>query len=381
MNILSFVTPKRKDKIFMYDAQYIGFNILALVDFMKENNYTDKYKIIIYYHDSEKAISKYGRHHNVICTSNTLCALWNRLTSKYIFCEQIEYVFTSKPVRGQKIISLWHGLGLKNIGYLVADKEYSYPLNNTFSYMTSTSDFTKDILQKCFHYNDRQSIVVGNPRCDMLFKKKDCFTGFNINKNYDKVFLWLPTFRKSSSRNLFDSDCDFPLLDENNINEFNDILKNSNVLMIIKPHPFQNDLPLFMHKYSNILFIKTSDFYEVDFEFYEFVGQVDALISDYSSIFYEFLLLDRPIGFVIDDFDNYNNARGFNVPDPIEMMPGHKIKTIQDLHCFIVDVTNGKDDYRNERKKINQKVNKYTDSLNSKRLLDFIGIQIKENYK
>ncbi len=107
---------------------------------------------------------------------------------------------------------------------------------------------------------------------------------------------------------------------------------------------------------------------------YNFVGETDILITDYSSIYFDFLLTQKPIGFVIDDIDDYSDKRGFVVDNPLDYMPGEKIKDVEELKAFLDSILAGKDDWKEKRKEINDLVN-FDQSLEySKKILDFVGI-------
>ena len=84
-------------------------------------------------------------------------------------------------------------------------------------------------------------------------------------------------------------------------------------------------------------------------QLYEILPVFDALITDYSSVAIDYLLIDKPIGFTLDDFEEYRKSRGFVFNDPREYMPGEHIYVLDDLIKFISNVANGKDEYKDKR--------------------------------
>ena len=100
----------------------------------------------------------------------------------------------------------------------------------------------------------------------------------------------------------------------------------------------------------------------------------DILITDYSSIYFDFLLTQKPIGFVIDDMGEYGNHRGFVVDNPLDYMPGEKIQNVEDLKSFIDGIMTGHDNWKEERKRINDLVNADQQGDYCKKILDFVGI-------
>ena len=185
--------------------------------------------------------------------------------------------------------------------------------------------------------------------------------------DYNKVVLWLPTFR--TTKTVKNSNVDFPLLTSQNLPLLNRCLFDLKQLLIIKLHPAQKEIPLFRESFSNIIVIETDDFLERKCEFYNLVGDVDAIITDYSSVAFDFMQLSRPIGYVVDDFDSYMNNRGFNVDNPFEFMPGPKITTMDQLVSFFRDLT-FEDSFREERKRVCNIVNAYSDNNNCKRVVE-----------
>ena len=108
---------------------------------------------------------------------------------------------------------------------------------------------------------------------------------------------------------------------------------------------------------------------------YELIGISDGLLSDYSSVAVDYLLLDRPLGYVLADYNIYKEKRGFVFEDPLEYMPGEHIYNVQQFEQFVLDVKNGKDDYENQRKAILAKTHNVTDNY-CKRVLDYFKIMI-----
>ena len=89
------------------------------------------------------------------------------------------------------------------------------------------------------------------------------------------------------------------------------------------------------------------------------MGKTDALVTDYSSVYYDYLLTDKPIGLTVDDIDTYIKARGFVYEDPKEVLKGVYIKSTDELLSFFSDVKNENDKYLNERTEIKNKIHKY----------------------
>ena len=106
---------------------------------------------------------------------------------------------------------------------------------------------------------------------------------------------------------------------------------------------------------------------------YELIGISDGLLSDYSSVAVDYLLLDRPLGYVLADYNIYKEKRGFVFKDPLEYMPGEKIYNACDIRKFMKHLTDGTDSYRQERAKNLKQMHNKTENY-CKRLADYLQL-------
>ena len=204
--------------------------------------------------------------------------------------------------------------------------------------------------QAAFCGCDKAKIIpLGYPRNDVLFRNvgKGVENPFSSGQN-DKVVLWMPTFRASVQTSLSENGCDtqtgLPLFAEKDaIDELNDFLKKNELEIIIKIHHLQAEKPLFREHYSNIVFLTDGEIREAGLQLYEIVGKSDALITDYSSISFDYYLADKPICFVLDDMSSYESDRGFVWDDILQVMPGHHVFEREELYGFLLEVKAGED--------------------------------------
>ena len=105
------------------------------------------------------------------------------------------------------------------------------------------------------------------------------------------------------------------------------------------------------------------------------------MITDYSSVFYDFMLLNRPLAFTVDDIEQYKSGRGFAVDNPDYLTAGYKIHNEEELKKFLTDLLNDNDMFSTRREEVNQLVNTYNDGKQCERALKIANIQIKEGNK
>ena len=373
LNFINNITPKKKNRIVLYSNLGFRDNVEALYRYLVKHKYNLNYQIICST-DEWKKYKKLKQLDNVKFV-DCYTGVYYYLTSKYFF-----YCFGKYPIipsKRQCVINLWHGMPLKRIGKLEKGEEET--MQNYFTYVLATSEFFKRYLFKAFGCNMEQIIISGLPRNDDLFN-----TDIDI-KNYFslpldcKTICYMPTFRKSERIGLNNYTIDNCLYEKLKTDEIlkilNETLKKFNIFMFIKPHPMDDFNENTINNFDNLIFLNEKKLNEKNLNTYQFLGNVDALITDYSSVYFDYLLLDKPIGFIIDDIESYKTIRGFIVDEPEKIMPGHKIKTLNDLFIFIRDLKKGTDAFKLEREILNNLVNDYKGAKSTANLLEILQIK------
>lgn len=252
-------------------------------------------------------------------------------------------------------------------------------LPSDLNYVISPSGYSTTIIKEQYSVNEQRIMECGSPRTDILFSEYGCerTEGLFKTERYDKIILWVPTFRQRKNTNRTDSDKKFnlgiPLLES--VQDFERItcaLEKMNVLMILKPHLLQ-DLTYIKinNKDSSHFSILTQDVLdEYGINIYDVMRLADGMITDYSTIGFDYMLLNRPIGYSTDDMHEYR--LGFSVENPLELMPGEKMKNTDDMIKFIQNVCMNKDEFYEERNRVSRLVHDYPDGSNCKRLCEKI---------
>lgn len=338
-------------------------------DYLIKNGYNKKYKIVWLLKYPELKPEKMAE--NVVCVP-----LFRPSIKKNYYIWMAKYftadnIVTGKKREGQMSIYMGHGsMALKRVDAIIP---------SCVDYVLIGSDVTApyfSIDYKLPYPNDK-FIYLGYPIHDKLYGHKGNELSKITDRKYDKYILWMPTFRRGGGSRLRNDSrkeqkLGVPLFETyEEYKSLNKYLLNYNTLLIIKIHPNQNLENLKIKSLSNIVVITISDAKKMKLGNYELLPEVDALISDYSSIAYDFLHINRPIGFVLDDIDEYI---GFTVSDPLQWMPGEKIYSLKDMRRMIKDVIEGRDPYQEERHKIFDMVYKYHDGESCKRLTEFMKL-------
>ena len=364
--------------VFVSSDDYTG-NPKALFLYMIEHGYNEKYKMTWLFERKENMFD-FG------LPNVSTALIWDKhgirtpaaqkaaMSAKYIFySHNVNWVRKYSPE--QTFVDLWHGCGYK--GNMASDKKkiyYDYVMVTGKKYIEVFKDHLKD--------PDGNILDLGYPRNEFFTSSRSnaaaVLEKMKQEAGADKVIFWLPTYRKSTVARL-DSDTamgetGLPILYNNeDIERFNDYCRSKGVLIILKQHILQSNYSISGNKYCNILSINDHYLKEEDADLYEMLAHSDALLTDYSSVAIDYMLLDKPIGYTLDDYDKYEDARGWCLDNVKNYMAGHHIYSFDGLKDFITDISEGKDLYRDHRNEIIDEVHTYRDGF-SKRILDYFGI-------
>ena len=341
----------------------------AFYSYLLERNYNKKYKIVWLLknavpNDLPKNVEGYMMY------KPNLKKAYYRCVAKIYTADDI---VTPKVRSDQKEYYLTHGgITFKNVkGILVVPNHVDYILSSSSSYDPYVCD------NYSIPYPNNKMLHFGYPSNDCFFK--DIPNEFEkINKGkYDKIILWMPTFRKSiySERNdsIVDQSLGIPLIEDiGTYHKLNEYLKEHNSFLIIKIHPMQDLSVLKISDTSNIKVVKKHTMKKLDLDNSRLMKCADAFISDYSSAAYQYLLLDRPLAFVLSDIKEYK--LGFSTDNIEKFLPGEHIYSFEEFISFIDNVIHGKDEYRQQRLELLKFLYKYQDGDSCKRLVKFMKL-------
>ena len=200
----------------------------------------------------------------------------------------------------------------------------------------------------------------------------------NLNKKY---IFWLPTFR-TAKENLAQlneqqiiSETGLPIVySRSALKMLDKLLEFHNIGLIIKMHPFQDRRVVHCDGLKNIVLLENHQLIKADIQINQLLGWADALISDYSSVAVDYLLLNRPIAFTLDDVEEYELSRGFVFENIRDWLPGVEIYHQKDLMEFVEAIANGVDSSLKKRNRIRNKMYQYFDDKSCYRILDKLNI-------
>lgn len=369
-NILNMLNRHIKKKNIILFNSYPSFsdNAFALYNCIVQyrKDIADKYRLVWAYPGKEK-IPTFIKNAEIV-EKKTIKGIWLFLRAKYVISTH-GYFIDVHSAKGQVQINLWHGCGYKKI----TEKDRCYRGDITLA----VSDLYKEIQSVELEIDPKLVLVTGYPRNDFLFYSGNGLGKLGIEKGkYKKTLIWMPTYRKA---NIGHAEMDgnansFGLasLDSTTLNNLNDILYKNQYLLIIKPHPMESVELLTTEKYSNILIVTNSLLTDKEINLYCILQETDGLLSDYSSVIIDYLLLDKPIGMVLSDMTEYKDSRGF-VFDPVaDYFPGPIISNADELVRYISDFDEFSQQWERKRMELKQLFHKFYDGHSSERVCDAI---------
>ena len=363
--------------VFESNADYSD-NSRAFYEYLINNNYNDKYKIYWFVGDSKKFADKETKNVKFI-------TMWHNVTKRTFF-QWIKYFHIVKNAK--YLISSNRALLRLNKKTITVNVNHGSPLKTVkdlhivpkdIDVFVAASDFFIDISSDELHIDKSQIICPGNPRNDVIFRKTDTQDKLPEFKKYNKIIVWLPTFRQQATSKRVDSDFNYPLglpiiYSNKELEKINKYLKEKNILLLFKLHPAQDTSYLKAKTLTNIKIITDSYLFEHNLDLCELYKITDAMITDYSGVYYDYLQLDKPIAFTLDDFEEYKKLKGFVFENPLDYMAGYHIMNVKELYSFIDDIHNNKDIYKTKRNKMKKLFNKYSDDKSSERLAKYLEL-------
>lgn len=365
LTLVNKVIPKKENYILLYSANMgIRHNLKPLMEYLLENNYDSKYKIICGIENL-----KYADDNARVVYADRIKSIGCFLKSKYVFYTTGQIPI--KPSKKQIVVHLSHGAAhFKTSGKLskIGNGEAFY-----FTYYMAPSEIYRDITIAELGCRKENVLINGEPVTDAFYKE----TVLYELGNYHKIGLWAPTFRQSDILGYDDSSEELlPMFQPEHYAELNEKLKEYGIKLIVKLHAGQTLADYSTQSFSHLELLSDTDFAERGYDLYLLLKQVDFLIADYSSVFLQFLLLDKPIGFAVPDFEEYAQKRGFLFKNPFDYMPGDIMKSKEQMYRFLENMAEGRDDYAEKRHKVCDVIHTYKDGNNTHRVLEMSGIRL-----
>jgi CDP-glycerol glycerophosphotransferase (TagB/SpsB family) len=367
LSFLNKVISKNSKQIVYYTLTDLTDNGFAFFVYM--SNYHQEYKNIWIIDEAQNVelytcmIKNHTESNNFIFVDKkSIKALYYYLSSKYVFITN--YIYSQlEPSENHIITNLWHGMPLKKIGFLAGREKVQKQ-----SYITVTSEYYQKVMSNVFGISENNILITGQARNDFLFKNYNIMNRLGINTHaYKKIIIWMPTFRTSSFGEIRTDGLKkhlLPVLNSEKLLLFNTFLQSESLLCLVKLHPFDSTSKNDLINMSNIIVLDNDILQDYSIQLNSLLGECDMLMTDYSSVFIDYMLLKRPIILLADDISEYENSRGFIESDIRNFMPVEFTETYEDLIIVLNQIINNnyQCNYRNE-KLFNQVTENFSENI------------------
>jgi CDP-ribitol ribitolphosphotransferase len=322
--------PQRRQVVLATSLNRIGGNLAAIRDELVRRD--GSAPVVTLVHDPRPGVG--GRLRAAL---HALQAGYH-LARARIFVVDSHYapVYVIRPRAGTTIVQTWHASGaIKRIGYGVLDRSFGVDettaglvrLHANYSLClaasrSSAAQFVEAFRQPMELFETR----VGLPATDVLFGERAERAAGEVRRRYAvpdgrRVILYAPTFRgQSMIAARHPGELDLPLLART--------LGQDHVLLL-RMHPAVRRRPRLAPGLATFV-IDVSDHPEAN----ELLPVADVLVTDYSSIAFDFALLGRPIAFFAPDHAAYERERGFFF-DYRSGVPGPVFETTMELAAYL----------------------------------------------
>lgn len=373
--------PHENGDIDGYDIiNYHSDNVCCLFNYMLRQEKYSHYTFYLLVGKLEK-VPKYAEYFASNSRGAKVICLSKNLNSKVFFSSfsRCRVIFTTHMFlsfgfkrKQQEVVCLGYFTPFKNDFVWTPSqfKEWIRSSNKNYNYHISTSDFSSRILSSDngLYYN--KYLPLGMPRNDLFMQdavNNPCVIKVKEEfKDFDKIIIYTPTYRDYESNNNVKNRSLFGY--QNSIQPLIQVLQKHNAVLIAKLHPLQNNHVIEEMKSYNIV---AYNICQQQYSLYDLMCVSNALITDYTSTYFDYLLLNKPVLFNFYDRDIYQRTRGFSVSN-IEMLCAGPIVTCFDDFVTEIDkMLSGDDSYKSKREWVNSLINLNHDDKSAERITNY----------
>lgn len=328
--LFSFKPIDEKLILFAFSKNYTSMpdNLTGLYEYLKDKGYNCKIM-----QAPQNAVKR-------ILFDITFQKYYARCKCVFI-TDNFDPLYAHKPNKGTKVIQLWHACGaFKKWGYSTLDLAWGgsredmlrFPMHNTYTDVFVSAESVIPFYAEAFGCDKKIIKALGTPRTDVYFDKEfvksqreELLKAFPAIGNR-KIILYAPTFRGNSPEESYnDQPLDYAFLKET---------LGKDYALVLKLHPFtakkyklteeqEKQFGDFVFDASNSISVETA------------LCAADYLVADYSSLVFEYALLDKPMIFFAYDLEKYKSDRSFYF-EYESFVPGRIVMTNEEIAASIL---------------------------------------------
>ncbi len=303
-----------------------------------------------------------------VCRRGSLGAVWQYLRSRsVVFTHPVHDA--GRLARRQTVVNVWHGMPIKAIGRLDGRQDVVLA-----DWTLAGSEFYRPLLAEALGVPAESVVVLHSPRIEQLCRgHADVWDRLGLDRStYDRVLVWMPTFRGREPERGGGGVSSPPLLSPDGVARLRELLARRRCLLVLRRHPYEAQaVPVSV---PGVLELTDAVLEAAGVGIYEVLAEADGLVTDVSSVWLDFLLRDRPIVIWFPDLDAYTADRPLLL-DPYEAWtPGPPLVDEDDLLAALDAVATGEDPFRLRRRLVRDVLMSAERAAPSLRVLALAGV-------
>ena len=363
---------KTKDVVLIADGMET-FDGSPKAIFLESQKYEKIKKRYFWVTQSKNLYKEISKKYNNVLYSFSLKGVYYITRARfYIIDINTQDLFPGLKIPTNRIvIQTFHGVPTKSFcksaSTYYSKKEIQKQLEDSFNeknmYILTASKYEDDAFHNNCEFPYDRMLKIGHPRNDRLINQDEIRKKEKIKITKDekqKIVCYCPTWRENNDFKLF------PFKDSN-LDELNKFLKTKNILLIIKLHPHTGNMYADLKKYSNIIMYDKN--WKIDNV--TLFSIIDLIITDYSSIYCDFLLTKKPVAFMQYDYEEYVKTRPLANKREV-LFPGPNINSFFEFEKEIIKLLEDSHYYEKERKRTIKFFYEYYNFDASKKVIEFI---------
>ena len=340
-----FLIPKNKNLIMAnswFGQKYADNTMYEYEYLLTHTNYQ-----VVWTTKNRQIYDKLKEEGKPVVKSDTIKGLWMQIRARMLLSTIQHHDYNKYLLCNCILLDLDHGIIFKQVGFDInPNDQYQYFHHSIIRkyvdyYMTTPSFLTEKMMEHSYHIRENNAILCGKARLDYFFDESLRNTSTLLAEAISgrKTIVYMPTHRTNGRKKIeIERIMDLRFIDE--------LCDRFGYVFIIKKHFYHRDELTDTALYKNII-----DLTQEAIDAQEMLFNADILITDYSSCYIDYLLLDRPLVLYTYDLEEYlKEERGLFVSfDRLNI--GYQPKTKEQLNKDLMDIVSNSDDrYKDNRK-------------------------------
>jgi CDP-glycerol glycerophosphotransferase len=252
-------------------------------------------------------------------------ALYRYVTAQAVFYTHGLYG-NPRIRRNRAVVNLWHGHGIKNV-----------PSPGYASHLVVGTNLHADLRASVFGVQPSNVLRTGTPRNGQFTRPATESALVSLGIQSDRPFVvWMPTYRipnvtvGDSSKWAQVEEDERSGSATSKVQDGLQELRRAGITVVVRAHPADS----VARALDTDVALTSENLAQASASLYQVLAASSGLITDYSGVWFDYLLLDKPIAFFMPDLKEYQSQRGLSPADIFDWLPGQRLRTKSDFEGF-----------------------------------------------